>query len=205
MVCVCEELCVCVRFILCVKDNFGSQNSSLFTWSLCPCVCAHGSLGRILESEFLFVGKYFSRKIRSVLNVTCYCLCTKAQLTLGGTVFRVFFWRSTLSVHAQICLVLVPSNHCSLLTDLLLAEGPSGVMRCAAFFVGQLSKKYGTSVKGGMVGFLGRARRSRDSLFESCTCRRHGPPHPPPAGLTPLGRTPAGLTPCHVTAGPLGL
>ena len=35
-----------------------------------------------------------------------------------------------------------------------------------------------------LVDFLGRARRSRDSLIESCTCHCHKPP--PPHWLTPL-------------------
>ena len=55
--------------------------------------------------------------------------------------------------------------------------------------------------------FLGRARRSRDGLMESCTCWTPPPPPParlrtePPAGLTPSRADP----PHHVTIGALGL
>ncbi len=44
---------------------------------------------------------------------------------------------------------------------------------------------------------LGRARRSRDGLMESCTCRRRRPPQPPPTQAdTPSSWPPTGWAPC---------
>ena len=48
--------------------------------------------------------------------------------------------------------------------------------------------------------FLGRARRNRDSLMESCTCHCSGQPPPPPPADPPYWLAWSGLAShCHVT------
>ncbi len=56
------------------------------------------------------------------------------------------------------------------------------------------------------IHFLGRARRSRDGLMESCTCCRSGtPPHPLHTTTPPLGWPSRVTWLDHLTVGALGL